>query len=84
MQENSLIKIIEDLTDRVARIDAENVALQHVLMSMLSTMPADRASAVKSHIAEVIAFAEKGGSSAVVEMLEVQKPLYENLFSHVK
>lgn len=84
MQESSLIKIIEGLTDRVARIDAENVALQHVLISILSTMPSDQASAVKSHIAEVMAFAEKGGSAAVAEMLEVQKPLYENLFARVK
>lgn len=84
MQESSLIKIIEGLSDRVSRIDAENVALQHVLMSMLSTMPAEHASAVKSHIENVIAFAEKGGSASVAEMLEVQKPLYERLFSHVK
>lgn len=84
MSDMPLIKLIEDLTDRVSRIDAENVALQHVLMSMLSTMPADRASAVKSHISEVITLAEKGGSAAVAEMLEVQKPLYETLFAHVK
>lgn len=84
MSDVSLVKIIEDLNDRVSKLSTENLALQQAIISIVSAMPPEQSSHAKKHLDEVIQFVEKEGSAAAVEVLEAQKPLYETLFAHVK
>lgn len=84
MSDVSLVKIIEDLNNRVSKLSTENLALQQAIISIVSAMPPEQSSHAKKHLDEVIQLVEKEGSAAAVEMLEAQKPLYETLFAHVK
>lgn len=84
MSDVSLVKIIEDLNDRVSKLSTENLALQQAIISIVSAMPPEQASHAKKNLDEVIQFVEKEGSAAAVEVLEVQKPIYQMLFAHVK
>lgn len=84
MSDVSLVKIIEDLNNRVSKLSTENLALQQAIISIVSAMPPEQSSHAKKNIDEVIQFVEKEGSAAAVEVLEVQKPIYQMLFAHVK
>ncbi len=84
MSDVSLVKIIEDLNDRVSKLSTENLALQQAIISIVSAMPPEQSSHAKKNLDEVIQFVEKEGSAAAVEVLEVQKPIYQMLFAHVK
>ncbi|KFC12662.1 hypothetical protein GTGU_00278 [Trabulsiella guamensis ATCC 49490] len=84
MSEFSMVKVIEDLNERVTKLSAENLAFQQAITAIIATMPPEQSSAAKRHLEEVISFVEKGGSSAAVEMLAVQKPIYQMLFLHAK
>ncbi|ELQ6871132.1 hypothetical protein OSP37_000657 [Escherichia coli] len=84
MSDFSMVKIIEDLNDRIAKLSAENLAFQQAITAIIATMPPEQSSAAKRHLEEVISFVEKGGSAAAVEMLAVQKPIYQMLFLHAK
>lgn len=84
MSDVSLVKIIEDLNDRVSKLSTENLALQQAIISIVSAMPPEQSSHAKKLLDEVIQFVEKEGSAAAVEVLEVQKPIYQMLFAHVK
>lgn len=84
MPDMSLVKIIEDLNDRVSKLSAENLAFQQAITAIVSAMPPEQSSLAKKHLDEVIQFVEKGGSAAAAEMLEVQKPIYQMLFLHAK
>ncbi len=84
MSDVSLVKIIEDLNNRVSKLSTENLALQQAIISIVSAMPPEQSSHAKKNLDEVIQFVEKEGSAAAVEVLEVQKPIYQMLFAHVK
>ncbi|EGD6076414.1 hypothetical protein DSZ55_11770 [Escherichia coli] len=84
MSDVSLVKIIEDLNDRVSKLSTENLALQQAIISIVSAMPPEQSTNAKKNLDEVIQFVEKEGSAAAVEVLEVQKPIYQMLFAHVK
>lgn len=84
MVDTTLVPIIEEIHRRIAKMDAENLALQQVVTAIISSMPDEQASLAKKKLYEVIDYVEKGGSAATLELLEVQKPLYQRLFLHAK
>ncbi|EPS5379632.1 hypothetical protein ACVE84_004043 [Escherichia albertii] len=84
MSDESLVKIIDDLNNRVSMLSTENLVLQQVIISIISAMPPEQASQAKKHINEIIQFVEKEGTAAAIDVLKVQKPIYQMLFAHVK
>ncbi|WDC10123.1 hypothetical protein PS040_17030 [Escherichia albertii] len=84
MSDASLVKIIEDLNNRVSKLSTENLALQQVIISIISAMSPEQVSQAKKHLDEIIQFIEKEGTAAAIDVLEVQKPIYQMLFAHVK
>lgn len=84
MADISLVKIIEDLNERVSKLSSENLAFQQALTAIVAAMPAEQASLAKRHLEEVIEYVKKGGSAAALEALEAQKPIYQMIFLHAK
>ncbi|WP_241169957.1 hypothetical protein [Serratia marcescens] len=84
MSDSSIFKIIEDQNSRIAQLNAENLALRQVITAILSAIPPEQATRAKKHVNEINDFVLKGGSAAAVELLEAQKPVYQQLFLHVK
>lgn len=84
MSDTSLVRIIEELHERVSKLSAENMAMQQALTAIISAMPVEQSSRAKNHVDEIISYVQKGGSADAVEILDKQKPIYQMIFLHAK
>lgn len=78
-----LVDITESISKRVELIDAEKLALEIVLMSIIKTLPTEKALEVKQHLAAITSELDRLVCDQP-ELAEARKAVYQRIFSNLK
>ncbi|MDK9957317.1 hypothetical protein [Enterobacter hormaechei] len=76
--------LLEDMNERIEKLEIEKHALQTVVISLLAAMPSEQAAAAKRHLFDLVSSLSIGASSEMADRLERQRATFENIFLAVK
>ncbi|MCL5502129.1 hypothetical protein M5Y49_26115 [Escherichia coli] len=83
MSQQMLVDITESISKRVALIDAEKLALEAVLMSIITTLPTEKVLEVKQNLAAITSVSDHLACDQP-ELAEARKAVYQRIFSNLK